>query len=395
MPLPFVLSFPKRGEKMINFSRPENARLINRLKVLDALRFTQGLSRAQLAKQLRINKVSMGEIVQELVDEGMVLEGTKQNVQIGRPGTSLSLNENHATVIGVDIGTRVVTITLYSLFGKAIRMERYPSGGFTSEEDYHTCIDRAVKKFESFSPAPVIGMCIAINASMTKEGKIESCFIDCLKKSESFIHLFDSLPFPVTLAPALIAACEAERFYFQTTLENMLFINWGEHISSAIILKDRILPSLNFAHIPVAACGLCHCGSVGCLETVSSGFGLLQQSASLYGQAMTGRDMIKAEERCSQLLYKAAEALAKALVFAVCSTGVSAILIGGGLSNLPDKYFAYMLDVFSKSASISFRDIPIYRSYYKEKGTAQGAGLIALDEFFFRKNLLLKLEEEN
>ena len=49
---------------MINFSRPENARLINRLKVLDALRFTQGLSRAQLAKQLRINKVSMGEIVE-------------------------------------------------------------------------------------------------------------------------------------------------------------------------------------------------------------------------------------------------------------------------------------------------------------------------------------------
>lgn len=70
---------------MINFSKPENARLINRLKVINALRQTEGLSRAQLARELGINKVSMGEIVQSLVDEGVISEGTKQQVQVGRP----------------------------------------------------------------------------------------------------------------------------------------------------------------------------------------------------------------------------------------------------------------------------------------------------------------------
>ena len=108
---------------------------------------------------------------------------------------------------------------------------------------------------------------------------------------------------------------------------------------------------------------------------------------------MTGREMIKQGDKCRAILMRAAEALAKALVFSLCATGANAALIGGGLSNLPDEYFAYMLDVFSKSAAVPYRDFPIYRSYYKEKGTVQGAGLTALEEFFYRKNLLLKLND--
>lgn len=376
----------------INFSKPENARLVNRLKVLNALRDGAGMSRAQLAKELGINKVSMGEIIQSLVDEDKVVEGVKQVVQVGRPGTSLSLNENHACVIGVDIGTRVITTTLYSLLGKPIRMERYPSGGFSSMEEFHDTIDRAVGKFSSMGQPPVMGMCIAINADIGEDGSISHSFVPCLEDGSRFIHLFDSCPFPVILAPALVCAAEAERFYFQTSLENMFFVNWGEHLSSALILKDRILPSMNFAHLPVAHSNLCHCGSVGCLETISSGYGLLIESERETGSAMTGRELVRNEDKCSRILYRACEALAKALVFAICSTGATAVLISGGLSNLPDKYFAYMLDVFSSSASMPFKDVPIYRSYYKEKGTVQGAGLKALDEFFFRRNLLLRLE---
>lgn len=87
----------------LNFSRPENARQINRLRVLNALRENEGVSRAQLARILGINKVSMGEIVQALISEGSVIEGSKQAVQAGRPGTTLSINPDHASVIGVDI----------------------------------------------------------------------------------------------------------------------------------------------------------------------------------------------------------------------------------------------------------------------------------------------------
>ena len=380
-------------KRMLNFSKPENARYINRLKVVNALRAKSGLSRAQLAKEININKVSMGEIVQGLVDEGVITEGVKQESAKGRPGTSLSLNESHAAAIGVDISTRVITITLFSLLGTPIRMERYPSSDFTCDTDYFDTINAAVEKFTSFSTSPVIGMCIALNANISPQGKITSSFLPLLDDNSHFISLFSGYPFPVILAPALICAAEAERFYFESTLENMLFINWGEHLSSALILRDRIIPSMNFAHIPMLKRNVCHCGSVGCLETIASGYGLRLESEREFGVSMTGREMIKQKDKCSAILMRAAEALAKALVFSLCATGANAALIGGGLSNLPDEYFAYMLDVFSKSAAVPYRDFPIYRSYYKEKGTVQGAGLTALEEFFYRKNLLLKLND--
>lgn len=378
---------------MLNFSKPENARYINRLKVVNALRTKSGLSRAQLAKEININKVSMGEIVQGLVDEGVIVEGVKQESAKGRPGTCLSLNESHASAIGVDISTRVITITLFSLLGTPIRMERYPSSDFTCDTDYFDTINAAVEKFTSFSASPVIGMCIALNANISQGGRITSSFLPLLNDNSHFISLFSGYPFPVILAPALICAAEAERFYFESTLENMLFINWGEHLSSALILRDRIIPSMNFAHIPMLKRNVCHCGSVGCLETIASGYGLRLESEREFGVSMTGREMIKQGDKCSAILMRAAEALAKALVFSLCATGANAALIGGGLSNLPDEYFAYMLDVFSKSAAVPYRDFPIYRSYYKEKGTVQGAGLTALEEFFYRKNLLLKLND--
>ena len=380
-------------KRMLNFSKPENARYINRLKVVNALRTKSGLSRAQLAKEININKVSMGEIVQDLVDEGVIVEGVKQESAKGRPGTCLSLNESHASAIGVDISTRVITITLFSLLGTPIRMERYPSSDFTCDTDYFDTINAAVEKFTSFSASPVIGMCIALNANISPEGRITSSFLPLLNDNSHFISLFSGYPFPVILAPALICAAEAERFYFESTLENMLFINWGEHLSSALILRDRIIPSMNFAHIPMLKRNVCHCGSVGCLETIASGYGLRLESEREFGVSMTGREMIKQKDKCSAILMRAAEALAKALVFSLCATGANAALIGGGLSNLPDEYFAYMLDVFSKSAAVPYRDFPIYRSYYKEKGTVQGAGLTALEEFFYRKNLLLKLND--
>lgn len=378
----------------MNFSKPENARLVNRLKVLNALRETPGLSRAQLSAKLGVNKVSMGEIAEALIAEGCVAEGPKHGYTKGRPGTSLGINESFASVIGVDIGSRVMTVTLFSLLAKPLRMERKPTTGLESVEDYASLVKESAAKLAEISPSPVIGMCVALNAEIKGDGKgIGQCFVDCLSGVGDFTSMLD-LPFPVFLAPALNCAAEAERSYFEASLENMLYVNWGEHLSSALILKDRILPSINFAHTPACDRNLCHCGSVGCLETIASGYGLRVESERRWGVPMTGRDIMKAQEKFGGLLMEAAEALARALVPAVCATGASAVLVGGGLSNLPDEVFARMLDTFTRRAPAPLKDFPIYRAHYNEKGAGQGAGLAALDRYFYRKSTLLKLEGE-
>ena len=56
----------------MEFSRPDNAREINRFRVLNALRSEPGLTRAALSAKLSLNKVSMSEIIQAFIGEGVV-----------------------------------------------------------------------------------------------------------------------------------------------------------------------------------------------------------------------------------------------------------------------------------------------------------------------------------
>ncbi len=372
----------------INFSRPDNARQINIYRVLNALR-ENSLTRADLSKQLGINKVSMSEIVQKLIDDGMLKEGSKVTIGNGRPGTSLSLSPDYGAVIGVDIQTKSISITLFSIEAKPLRLEKFPRADLDTKEKLKEAILNSINKMSRLTSLKILGITIAVSAYI-ENGILHSTFDEVLD-GINFKELFSSFPYPVAITTSLEAQAEAERFYFQTTLEDMLFVNWGEHLTSAIILKDRILPNMDFGHLKVSDKNLCHCGSIGCLETVASGWGLRSETARKTGHALSVRDMLKTEEKYKEVLNNAVETLAKALVLAVSCTGVNAVIIGGGISNLPDEYFAHMMDIFIQRVPQSKKSTPIYRSAYKEKGTVQGAGVKALDTFFFNKSLLLTL----
>ena len=75
----------------MDFSRPDNARRINRLKVLSELR-KGTCSKAELSRRLDINKVSIGEICDKMIKEGLIEETGREQTAQGRPGTLLSIN---------------------------------------------------------------------------------------------------------------------------------------------------------------------------------------------------------------------------------------------------------------------------------------------------------------
>ena len=69
---------------LMDFSRPDNARAINRLKVLSAIREHEVMTRAELSRLLLINKVSISEIVDNLIKQDLVKEGEKVFPDSGR-----------------------------------------------------------------------------------------------------------------------------------------------------------------------------------------------------------------------------------------------------------------------------------------------------------------------
>jgi predicted NBD/HSP70 family sugar kinase len=97
----------------------ETARDINRSLVLSAIRTSQPVSRADLARQLGLQRSTVSLIVEQLRKERWVLEGGLAQLPRGRKPRLLALDVEKAAIIGVDVmphGTKMVVADLNSRF---------------------------------------------------------------------------------------------------------------------------------------------------------------------------------------------------------------------------------------------------------------------------------------
>jgi predicted NBD/HSP70 family sugar kinase len=92
-------------------------------------------------------------------------------------------------------------------------------------------------------------------------------------------------------------------------------------------------------------------------------------------------------------LMQAAEALGIALVGASAILRPDKIIIGGGISALPERYFTVLCNTFARKASpkISQRTV-IERTSLGERAGILGTAAMGLDEFIFKRTLLDQLK---
>jgi glucokinase-like ROK family protein len=90
----------------------ESVRKVNTSHVLNALRLRAPISRAELATLTKLNRSTVTNIVNTLIDEGLVLELETMESKIGRPGIALTLRPEGGAVIGVEIGVGFISIIL-------------------------------------------------------------------------------------------------------------------------------------------------------------------------------------------------------------------------------------------------------------------------------------------
>ncbi len=96
-------------------------REINRMALVRAVQRTPGVSRAELAKDTGLTKSTVSLLVQDLVDEGWLLESDVQATgAIGRRPTPLFLDGNRLAMIGADVGIDILNVTTVSLTGTVL-----------------------------------------------------------------------------------------------------------------------------------------------------------------------------------------------------------------------------------------------------------------------------------
>jgi predicted NBD/HSP70 family sugar kinase len=98
---------------------PQAIRQLNERRVLAALFRSNGMSRADLARTLRLTRSTTGYLVQSLIGAGLIREKAgeipENEGKLGRPGISVEIAPDGAFFIGADIGVdriRAVAIDL-------------------------------------------------------------------------------------------------------------------------------------------------------------------------------------------------------------------------------------------------------------------------------------------
>ncbi|MFA6891718.1 MAG: helix-turn-helix domain-containing protein, partial [Sphaerochaetaceae bacterium] len=155
----------------MNFSQPHAIRTINRLRVLNLVRKHDMISRADISKTLGLNKPSCGEIVQTLVDEGLLTEKEKATTSTGRRPTPLSLNKTGKLVIAVDMGSRNCSMSISDLTGTSLRFERFPVSASPKPEELLYQVLKSLLRMTKGSIEQVAGAVVSIGGIVSEDGK--------------------------------------------------------------------------------------------------------------------------------------------------------------------------------------------------------------------------------
>lgn len=341
----------------MDFSRPDNARIINTLKVLNTLR-RKDMSRAELSRELDINKVSISEITENLRKEGLVEDGEKDNTTLGRPSTKLTVSRKNGRVFSFIFSPSTVTASASNLKGGVLRFERFPK-----DENYLGQISSFLRKMTGDSPK-VYGVTLVGAA----ENEIPDTF------------------FPWPVIHSSLSETEARAEMNEEKAEKTLYISWSNNVAASYYESFlHYIPS--FAHMKVTKGITCSCSMDGCLEAVIS----IPRLKAITGLTQT-RQLLSSEGGITTL-----KNVLPSLVFAVAESvqaiGAERVVITGELSSMPDDLYTMINEKLHTLLPPDRRHVAVYKAKKGDKAALEGAGIIALDKFFYHSDVLDKLED--
>src|SRR5580692_11944997 len=109
----------------LQLASSETARVINRDIVLELIRTSQPISRADLARRSGLGRSTVSQIVEQLIGENWVREGAMGSLPRGRRPTMVGLNED-LLAIAIDIHPKEAGVALVDLNGRLLSRSLTP-----------------------------------------------------------------------------------------------------------------------------------------------------------------------------------------------------------------------------------------------------------------------------
>lgn len=370
----------------------------NEQLVLTTLIEEKSISRAQISKLTGLNKASVSDIANKLIENQLIHEvgSGKSTTSGGRKPILLQLNKNAGLTLTIDLGYDYVSYLVTYLNGEVLKKETR-----SITVDRSNCVKliqtiyREQSKEAADSPYGIISLSIAIHGIVSDDQIIFTPYYD-LDEIDFFKVLSDLIPVPVHIENEANLSALAEKT-FSTTVSNLVSISVHSGVGAGIIVNDELYHgrdgrSGEIGHTILYPHGKhCPCGNQGCLEQYSSQKALLSsfQEAKKDDQ-LTLYDLITAysagDEIASELIQNFALYLSIGINNVIASYGPEKVYLHSTLvTEIPE-----LLSLIKQNILSSFSvPVPIESSTLEGSGILLGGAALNIQEFFHLSSLYL------
>ncbi len=306
---------------------------INRVKahnvsaVLLHLLFHEPAYRVQIAEQASLSTTTITNIIDELIELGIVVEDGIEETQgkrrVGRPRAALRLEKNARYTIGIQVGVERYRIGIANLRGEILHSRRVTFDRATPPEEVFQQIAREVDDLILESE---IDRRNIMGAGVGAAGLVNyHTGVNILSANMGWENipirewLSDQMDMPVVVDNNVKCMALGEAFFGSgRNIESLAFVYGRTGVGSGLVIDNRLLRGADLGageigHMILLAEGgqICKCGQYGCLETLISEDTLIQQAGALVQSqpaSQLGELWQAADKKTVDLIFQAARA---------------------------------------------------------------------------------------
>lgn len=384
--------------------------------ILDLVRFGQANTRSDIARVTGLGRAVVTQRVADLIEAGLLIDGSRAESTGGRPSRSLAFNSGLGSLLVAELGATSVHAAITDLGGDIIERRQEEIDISAGPDVVLAALETIFDALVRAHPSPdVWGLAVGL------PGPVE--FRTGSPTSPPIMPGWDRYPVRVRLsaryhAPTwidndvnLLALGELRRG-LAVGVDDAIFIKIGTGIGAGLISDGHVHRGAQGAagdigHVRVSetTSEVCRCGKVGCLEAMAGGQAIARQglAAAQSGSSavlaemlaegpITARDVSSAAARgdlvANEILTEAGRLVGQTVAAMVNFFNPSLVIIGGGVANSGDRFLASIRQsIYERSLPLATRDLRVPRSEQGDLAGVYGAAALASDQILSRRLL--------
>jgi len=386
---------------------------LNRSIVLNFIRQENSISRAEIAHRTKLSRSAVSNIINSLLDEGIIQESGIGESKGGRRPIMVNFNYSAAFVLGVDMGANHLLALVTDLEGNTIAgyqaefsVEKGPEVGLPILVN----LIHNILAEQNAAHKKILGIGLAVTGPLDSSTGtvVNPPIMPGWSKFPLRRYLNDEFRLPVLVDNDANLGALGEKWRGAGIgCNNLAYVKIGTGIGCGLILDGKLYRGSTgsageIGHITITRDGPpCRCGSFGCLESMAGSTAIINRvklaieagretsltnwngsTESITVQAIS--DAAKTGDRLTtEVLTDAGRYIGIALANLVNLFNPGLIILGGGVATVGEALLEPLKQtVKERSLVASFKDTRIVIGTLGREAVATGAATLVLQEVF-------------